>query len=136
MRQEVSQQIKLDLERRCSDFWMVLDDVAITELSFSPQYTHAVENKQVAQQDAQRATFIVEKAKQERQEKIVNAEGEARAAELIGNACSENPAYLKLLKIQAAKEISKQMGRSGNRLFLDNEQLMLNVFDDKHALKK
>jgi len=131
MRQEVSNQILRDLERRCADFHMVLDDVAITELSFSQQYTSAVESKQVAQQDAQRAEFIVDKAKQERQEKIVTAQGEAKAAELIGAACSKNPAYLKLRKIDAAKEISRNMGRSGNRLFLDNEQLMLNVFEDK-----
>jgi len=130
MRQEVSNQIRSDLTRRCADFYMVLDDVAITELSFSQQYTAAIESKQVAQQDAQRASFVVEKAKQERQEKIVNAEGEAKAAQLIGDACSKNPAYLRLLRIQAAKDISKMMGRSGNRLFLDNEQLMLNVFED------
>ena len=37
----------------------------------------------VAQQEAQRAMFIVEKAKQERQEKVVRAEGEAEAARLI-----------------------------------------------------
>lgn len=133
MRQEVSNQIRRDLEQRCLDFHMVLDDVAITELSFSQQYTAAVENKQVAQQEAQRSSFIVEQAKQERQQKIVTAEGEAQAAELIGQACSKNPAYLKLLKISAAKDISKTMSRSGNRMFLDNDQLMLNVFDDKYA---
>lgn len=133
MRQEVSNQIRMDLERRCRDFFMVLDDVAVTELSFSPQYTAAVEAKQIAQQDAQRASFIVEQAKQERQEKIVKAEGEAKAAQLIGQACSKNPAYLKLLKISAAKDNAKNLARSGNRMFLDNEQLMLNVFDDSHA---
>ena len=37
----------------------------------------------VAQQEAQRAQFVVEKAKQERQQKIVQAEGEAQAATLI-----------------------------------------------------
>lgn len=37
----------------------------------------------VAQQEAQRAFFIVEKAEQERQEKVVRAEGEAEAAKLI-----------------------------------------------------
>merc|ERR1711937_531211 len=136
MRAEVSAQIQRDLARRCADFWMVLDDVAITELSFSPQYTAAVESKQVAQQDAQRATFYVEKAKQERQEKIVSAEGEAKAAELIGTAVSKNPAYLQLKIISAARDISHTMGRSGNRVFLDNEQLMLNVFDDKLQQKK
>lgn len=135
MRQEVSEQIKRDLMRRCEDFCIVLDDVAITELSFSPQYTMAVERKQVAQQEAQKATFIVEKARQERQEKIVSAEGDAAAAELIGNAVSKNPAYLKLMKISAAKEVADSMARGGNRIFLDNEQLMLNVFDDKITSK-
>ena len=99
-------------------------------------YTAAVEAKQVAQQEAQRATFVVERAKQERQEKIVKAEGEAAAAKLIGDACSKNTAYLKLLKINAAKEISQGMSMSANRMFLDNDQLMLNVFDDKYASVK
>lgn len=38
---------------------------------------------QVAQQEAQRAAFVVERAKQERQQKIVQAEGEAEAAKMI-----------------------------------------------------
>ena len=38
---------------------------------------------QVAQQDAQRASFYVEKAIQEKQQKIVQSEGEAAAAKLI-----------------------------------------------------
>lgn len=54
-----------------------------TDLSFGREYTAAVEAKQVAQQEAQRAQFVVEKAKQERQEKIVRAEGEAEAARMI-----------------------------------------------------
>jgi len=37
----------------------------------------------VAQQEAQRAAFFVEKAYQERQQKIVQAEGEADAARMI-----------------------------------------------------
>lgn len=38
---------------------------------------------QIAQQEAQRAQYIVDKAKQERQQKIVQAEGEATAAKLV-----------------------------------------------------
>ena len=44
---------------------------------------------QVAQQEAQRAAFVVERAKQERQQKIVQAEGEAEAAKMI-SFCMEN----------------------------------------------
>lgn len=40
----------------------------------------------VAQQEAQRAQFLVEKAKQEQKQKIVQAEGEATAAKMI--SCS------------------------------------------------
>lgn len=37
----------------------------------------------LAQQEAQRASFVVERAKQERQEKVVRAEGESQAAKMI-----------------------------------------------------
>ena len=39
-----------------------------------------------AQQEAQRATFIVEKAEQDRQHKVVQAEGEAQAAYMISSS--------------------------------------------------
>lgn len=57
--------------------------MSITELSFGKEYTAAVEAKQVAHQEAQRAVFFVERAKQERQQKILQAEGEAEAAKMI-----------------------------------------------------
>lgn len=64
-RAQVSLLIRRELTERAKDFSLILDDVAITELSFSREYTAAVEAKQVAQQEAQRAQFLVEKAKQE-----------------------------------------------------------------------
>ena len=67
----------------------------------------AVESKQVAQQEAQRAVFLVERAKQERQQKIVQAEGEAESAKLIGLAIGNNPGYLKLRKLKASQNIAK-----------------------------
>jgi prohibitin 2 len=106
-RQQVSILIRNELVQRAKDFNIILDDVSITELSFSPQYSAAVEAKQVAQQEAQRAVFLVEKAKQERQQKIVQAEGEAESARLIGMAIGNNPGYLKLRKLKAAQNISK-----------------------------
>lgn len=82
-RQQVSNLVRKELTERARDFNIVLDDVSITELSFGKEYTAAVESKQVAQQEAQRAAFFVEKAKQEKQQKIVQAEGEAEAAKMI-----------------------------------------------------
>ncbi|XP_014771498.1 prohibitin-2 [Octopus bimaculoides] len=128
-RQQVSVLIRRELHNRAKDFNIILDDVSITELSFGREYTAAVESKQVAQQEAQRAQFVVEKAKQERQQKIVQAEGEAEAAKMLGNAISINPGYLKLRKIRAAQSISKTIASSQNRAFLNSNSLMLNIMD-------
>ncbi|XP_067368209.1 prohibitin-2b isoform X3 [Channa argus] len=81
-RAQVSLLVRRELFERAKDFNIILDDVAITELSFSSQYTAAVEAKQVAQQEAQRAQFYVEKAKQDQRQKIIQAEGESEAARM------------------------------------------------------
>ncbi len=93
---QVSLLIRKQLIDRARDFNIILDDVSLTELSFGKEYAAAVEAKQIAQQEAQRAAYLVEKAKQEKQQKIVQAEGEATAALMLGNAISKNPGYLKL----------------------------------------
>ena len=64
----------------------ILDDVSITHLTFGREFAKAIENKQVAQQDAERQQFIVTKADQERKAAIIRAEGEAEAASLISRA--------------------------------------------------
>ncbi|KAL0277232.1 UNVERIFIED_CONTAM: hypothetical protein PYX00_004586 [Menopon gallinae] len=128
-RQQVSLLVRKELTERARDFNIILDDVSITELSFGKEYTAAVEAKQVAQQEAQRAAFVVERAKQERQQKIVQAEGEAEAAKMLGEAIGQNPGYLKLRKIRAAQSISKIVANSQNRVFLNGNSLLLNLSD-------
>jgi prohibitin 2 len=46
-RDHVSKEISMDLRRRAGYFSILLEDVAITHLSFSPEYARAVEAKQV-----------------------------------------------------------------------------------------
>lgn len=90
-----------------------------------------MEAKQVAQQEAQRAAFVVDKARQEKQAMVVKAQGEARSAELIGDAIKKNKAYVELKKIENARLIAQQLQESGskNRLMLDSDGLGLNVFE-------
>lgn len=129
MRQEVSLMVRRELVDRAKDFNIILDDVSITDLTFSPQYTAAVESKQVAQQEAQRAAFLVERAIQERQQKIVASEGEAKAAMLLGDAIKENPGYLKLRRISAAQNIARVIAQSQNKVYLNANNLLLNIKD-------
>uniref|UniRef100_A0A915CKF6 Prohibitin n=1 Tax=Parascaris univalens TaxID=6257 RepID=A0A915CKF6_PARUN len=129
-RQQVSLLVRKGLIERALDFNIILDDVALTELAFSPQYSAAVEAKQVAAQEAQRASFYVERAKQERQQKIVQAEGEAQSAKMMGEALKQDPGFLKLRKIRAAQRIAKFISDAGNnRVYLPSGGLMLNIAD-------
>merc|ERR1711997_738716 len=101
-----SSDIRRELTRRAHGFNIVLEDVAITHLAFSPEYARAVEAKQVAQQEAERAKYIVIGAQQEKKTIITKAKGEAESATLIGTAVKKNPGFMKLRRIDAAKDIA------------------------------
>lgn len=128
-REGVSRKIRALLVRRAQDFNITLDDVSITHLSFGKEYTAAVEAKQVAQQEAERARFVVDKAKQERRSTVIKAEGEAKSAQLIGDAVRDNPGYIQLRRLEAAREIAGTLSKSSNKVYLEAESLLLNVND-------
>lgn len=127
MREVVSKEIRQSLTQRALQFNIVLDDVSITALTFGKEYTAAIEAKQVAQQDAERAKFVVDKAIQDKKSAIIRAEGEAMSAQLIGDAIQDNPAFLALRKIEAARDISNTMANSQNRMFLNTDSLLMNM---------
>ncbi|KAH9889863.1 proteolysis and peptidolysis-like protein [Cubamyces lactineus] len=133
-REQVSRLVRENLTRRALRFNIVLDDVSITHVAFSPEFTHAVEAKQVAQQTALRAAFLVDQAIQEKQSIIVRAQGEARSAELIGEAVRQNKGFLQLRRLEAARDIATLLAASDNRVMLDSQSLLLNVTEDKDLL--
>lgn len=126
-REQVSADISKDLSTRAGGFHVLLEDVAITHLSFSPEYARAVEAKQVAQQEAERAKYIVLGAKQEKLSIVTRAKGEAESATLIGQSVRKNPGFMKLRRIEAAKEIAGIVASSGNKVYLNADTLLLNL---------
>ncbi|SCW00816.1 LAFE_0C12640g1_1 [Lachancea fermentati] len=134
-REKVSRLIRENLVRRASKFNVLLDDVSITFMTFSPEFTSAVEAKQIAQQDAQRAAFVVDKARQEKQGMVVKAQGEAKSAELIGDAIKKSRDYVELKRLETAREIADILSTSPNKVILDNEALLLNTVTDSRNKK-
>jgi prohibitin 2 len=132
-REQVSRQIRDILIKRASDFDIILDDVSITHLSFSPEYERAVEQKQVAQQQAEKARWVVEKAKEQKKTIVLKAQGEQQAARMIGGAIRDNPGFVELRRIEAAKEIATVLSKSGNKLVLSSNALLLDVEDTTNA---
>lgn len=132
-REQVSRLIKRNLIERARDFHVIVDDVSITHLTFGKEYTAAVEAKQVAQQDAERAKFQVKQAEQDKKSTIIKAQGEAKSAEMIGAAIAKNPGYIELRQLDAALEISSTISKSANKVYLDSDSLLLNVLQDSSA---
>lgn len=62
------------MTERASNFNIALDDVSITTLTFGREFTAAIEAKQVAAQEAERAKFVVEKAEQDKRSAVIRAQ--------------------------------------------------------------
>ncbi|KAI0102011.1 putative prohibitin-1 [Nemania sp. FL0031] len=135
-REAVSQRIQADLTKRAAEFNIALEDVSITHMTFGKEFTRAVEQKQIAQQDAERARFIVEKAEQERQANVIRAEGEAESADTISRAIARHgDGLIQIRKIEASREIAQTLATnpnvsylpSGNKQGGSNSSLLLSV---------
>jgi len=130
-REVVSSRIRADLLQRAGEFYIKLEDVSITHLTFGKEFTQAVEAKQIAQQDAERAKFIVEKAEQERQAAVIRAEGEAEAAATISMALEKaGEAFVTLRKIEASKAIAQSLSMNGNVTYIpsgESGNVLLNI---------
>lgn len=95
-------------------------------MTFGKDFTNAVEQKQIAQQEAERARFVVEKAEQEKQAAIIRAEGEALAAEMIGKALEKaGSGLIEFRRIEASKEIATVLAKSRNVTYVPNNGGML-----------
>ncbi|KAJ9457323.1 Prohibitin-6 [Diplonema papillatum] len=126
-RPEVSRAITNQLSIRAMDFFIDIMDVSIVQMNFGKEYTAAVESKQIAQQMAERAKFMVEQAEQEKKGVTILAEGEAESARLIGQAVKQNQSFLDLRRMEAAKEIATTLARSPNKVMLDSDSLLVNL---------
>jgi len=135
-RDQVSYKIRTSLQERARSFNMILDDVSITHLTFGKDFSEAIEAKQVAQQTAERAKFVVDQAKEDKKSIIIKAQAEARSVELVGLALKDNPAFLELRKIETATQIAHTLAESKNHIMLSTEALLLNLGFGKSLVEK
>merc|ERR1712241_347913 len=125
-REMVSASVNRELTARAQQFGIILDDISITHLTFGREFTQAVELKQVAQQEAEKARFWVEKAEQIKQANIISAEGDTQAADLMAKAFSKaGEGLVELRRIEAAEDIAGQMASSRNVVYLPQGQQTL-----------
>uniref|UniRef100_A0A0D9S9Z4 Prohibitin n=1 Tax=Chlorocebus sabaeus TaxID=60711 RepID=A0A0D9S9Z4_CHLSB len=118
-RELLSRQVSDKFTGPAATFGLILDDVSLTHPTFRKEFTEAVEVKEGAPQEAERARFVVEKAEQQKMATIISAEGDSMAAELIPNSlATAGDCLIELSKLEAAEDIAYQLSCSGNITYL------------------
>lgn len=118
-REKVSDTVSKELTERCTQFGIVLDDISITHLTFGHEFTRAVEHKQVAQQEAEKAKYLVDKAEQEKKAAVIIADGEATAAKLLAQSFVDaGEGLVELRRIETAEEIALRLSKNRNVTYL------------------
>jgi len=105
-RPRVKEEITQALIARLSPRYIVVDDFSIVNFDFADSYEHAVEEKQVAQQNALKAENDLKRISIEAEQRIAQAKGEAEAIRIQSEALKENKA---LIELEAVKKWDGQL---------------------------
>lgn len=101
-RQEVRDGVFDQLKEQLVSRHIAVDDVSIVNFDFSDEYEKAIEQKQVAQQNALTAENVLKQTKIEAQQRIETAKGEAEAIRVKSEAITKQGGadYLRLKAIE------------------------------------
>lgn len=110
-RSELKDDFDLALSQRLDKYGIIVLDTSVVDLTFSPEFARAVEEKQIAEQRAQRAVYIAREAEQEAAAEINRAKGKAEAQRLLAETLKAQGGQLVLQKeaIEAWKTGGAQM---------------------------
>lgn len=140
-RTELEDKISTSIEQGLVNNNLRMVQFLLRNIRFSDEYAAAVEQKQIAEQQAQQAKFVVESKKQEAEQarqvaqgqadaaviaakgaaqaQIVQAEAQAKANELIGQSIQKNPEILQYQYIlKLAPGVQTIFVPSGNQFIL------------------
>lgn len=112
-RSELKEDFDLALSDRLAKYGIIVLDTSVVDLNFSPEFARAVEEKQIAEQRAQRAVYIAREAEQQAQADVNRAKGRAEAQRLLAETLKAQGGQLVLQKeaIEAWRNGGSQMPR-------------------------
>jgi len=99
-REDVKDQIKINLAERLIKNNIVVDDINITSFDFSAAFNEAIEAKVTAEQLKLKAERDLERIKIEADQRVVEAEGKAKAIRTEAQALTANPQVVELRWIE------------------------------------
>jgi regulator of protease activity HflC (stomatin/prohibitin superfamily) len=110
-RSELKKDFDSALSDRLSKYGIIVLDTSVIDLTFSPEFAKAVEEKQIAEQRAQRAVYVAREAEQQAQADVNRAKGRAEAQKLLAETLKAQGGELVLQKeaIEAWRSGGAQM---------------------------
>jgi regulator of protease activity HflC (stomatin/prohibitin superfamily) len=110
-RTELKDDFDIALGDRLEKYGIIVLDTSVVDLTFSPEFARAVEEKQIAEQRAQRAVYVAREAEQEAQADVNRAKGRAEAQRLLAETLKAQGGQLVLQKeaIEAWRSGGAQM---------------------------
>jgi len=97
-RAKLKTEVDEDLKSRVSKFGIILTDLSFVNFDFSKEFNEAIEQKQIAEQQAKKAFYDAERAKQEATAEVNKAEGQARAQALLSQTVTPKVLALEFFK--------------------------------------
>ena len=107
-RDALEQAIRDEIQTKLQANNIIMSDFLLRNIRFSDEYAAAVEQKQVAEQQAQQAKFVVESKKQEAEQARQIAQGQADAAVIA----SQGAAEARLIEANAEAEANRLIAQS------------------------
>ena len=115
-RSEVSEKMKNLLQEKLENKYIIIDSFNITDFQFSEAFNTSIEEKQIAEQNALKAQYDLERIKTEAEQTITEASGEAEAMKIKNEQITDNIIKLEFIN-KWNGEMPKYYGGEGN-LFL------------------
>lgn len=100
---EMVQMVNERLSKKFKENGLLLVDFVLRNSTFSSEYAASVEQKQLAEQQAQHAAFVVEQRRQEAQQAVETAKGQADASVIA----AEGAPKARLIEAQAEADALK-----------------------------
>lgn len=135
-REEIQRKAETKLREKLAKDGIEIEAVMLRDVFFTPEYQKSIENKQIAQQQAQQMQFILEKEQKEAERKrieaegvknatIIKAEGQAQALEEINRMLSKNEDLLQYMYIdKLADDVEVLVVPSGSGTLINPESLI------------
>jgi len=98
-RKEIEGLINQEVKELVEADGFIIDEIILRDVTFTPDFAKAIEEKQVAQQDAKKMEYVLEKESKEAERKIIEAGGKARAIEIVQVALKKSPDYIDYLYV-------------------------------------